>query len=153
MLSTVEVGSLVAEEIVQWLRIFHRRLSPQMTSLNPWTIKFTRYICSKVFGPLKETIAKSSTRFGILLAQSNHEEIISFTDIKRVRRDLGQFSRLPRTEVMHYFTKICRGKRRGKVTVLVTPEKPLEIRYRKRQSDVTVTCHYSFENEFGYVFC
>jgi hypothetical protein len=80
-----------------------------------------------------------NTRYGILFQQNSREEVISFTDIKHVHRDLEQFCRLPRSEVMSYFVKICQGKRRGKVTVLTTPEKTLEITYRKRQSDVTVT--------------
>ena len=124
LMSTIEVGSLIAKEISQWLKIIHRRLSPRMKALHPWTIKFTRYMSWKVFGALKDAISKSSTRYGILLLQTNREDIISYTTINRVHRDFEQFCRLPCTEVVHYFSRICGGKRRGKVAVLVTPEKP-----------------------------
>lgn len=110
LLSTVEVGSLIAEELSQWLKIIHRRLSPRMKALNPWTIKFTLYMSWKVFGALKGAIAKSNTRYGILLEQTNREDTISYTIIKRAHRDLEQFCRLPRTEVIHYFSRICGGK-------------------------------------------
>ena len=118
-----------------------------MKALNPWTVTFSRYMSLQVFSVLNEAITKSSTSYGIVHQHTSREIIISFTEMKRVLRDLEQFCR------MAYFVKNCKRRRRGKVSVLVRPDKILEIRYRKRQSDVVVTCHYSFENEFGYVFC
>jgi hypothetical protein len=53
LLFTVEVGSLIAEEITQWLKIIHRCLSPRMKAVNPWTIRFSRYMSWKVFRVLK----------------------------------------------------------------------------------------------------
>ena len=117
------------------------------------SVELTRYLSWSLFSLMKEVVLKSSTSFGIMLQQSEKEVVITFTNIGRVLRDFETFSRVARTEISsYYFSKTCRGKSKGKIAVLVTEEKPLQIKYIKRKSEIIFKCHYTFENEFGYVF-
>ena len=150
--STTGVGSLIAEEVVQWIKVIHRRLSSAMKARNPWSIYFTRNMSTAVFAALKQAVVKSRSAYGISAEQTDKEEIFSFTNMRRALRDLEKLSGISRSEIVSYFSKECKGNRKGKITVVITEEKPFKVKYRKRQRDVIIECHYSFENEFGYVF-
>ncbi|CAB4034830.1 Hypothetical predicted protein, partial [Paramuricea clavata] len=39
--STIIAGSLIAEEVCEWLKIIRRRLSPRMKARNAWTVELT----------------------------------------------------------------------------------------------------------------
>ena len=106
-----------------------------MKARNPWAVELTRYLSWSLFSLMKEVVLKSSTSFGIMLQQSEKEVVITFTNIGCVLRDFETFSRVARSEISSYYF-----------------QKPLQIKYIKRKSEIIFKCHYSFENEFGYVF-
>lgn len=77
LLSTIEVGLLIAEEITQWLKIIHSRLSQRMKAVNLWTIKFSRYM----------SMYKTYTLgFGIILQASCWEVMSYFVKICQGKR-------------------------------------------------------------------
>ena len=149
--STITVGSLIAEEVCVWLKIIRRRLSARVKARNPWTLEFSRYLSLCVFLKIKEVTTASSTSFGLVIDDTVKETVISFTDKRRLLRDLEIFSEVERSQILSlYLTKDIKGK--GRVAVSVLDEKPFILKYNKRKCEVVVKCHYTYENQFGYIF-
>ncbi|CAH3021302.1 unnamed protein product [Porites evermanni] len=130
--SLLEVGLVIEQEVMLWLKKLHRRLSPRKKARDPWT--------------------KARSSYGVTHSESRRSDCIVYTEENRLIRDLSRLCDVSRNAVMGYFSKQWKGARKGEARVTVTASKPFTISYFKRESYVLMKCHYQYINEFGYTF-
>ena len=150
--SLLEVGLVIEQEVMLWLKKLHRRLSPRKKARDPWTVVVTRDLPANVFGFIMEIIKKARSSYGVTHSESRRSDCIVYTEENRLIRDLSRLCDVSRNAVMGYFSKQWKGARKGEARVTVTASKPFTISYFKRESYVLMKCHYQYINEFGYTF-
>ena len=150
--SVLEVGSIIAGEVILWLKKLYRRLTPRKAVRNPWTAQVARDLPVEIFGFILEMVKKARSRYGVTYFESRSSDSVVYTEENRVVRDLSRLCDVPRASVLEYFSKKCKGARRGTVRVVVTAEKPFTVSYFKKGSQVVVKCYYKYTNEHGYTF-
>lgn len=57
--SLLEVGLVIEQEVMLWLKKLHRRLSPRKKARNPWTVVVARDLPANIFGFIMEMIKKA----------------------------------------------------------------------------------------------
>ena len=150
--SQVAATSMIERELKLWLKAVHRRLSPCCRARNPWTIHFTRDMPEEIFALIMEAVRKARSGYGVSFKSTPTADTITYTHENRLLRDFARLSQMNRGSVSGFFFKKTKEPRKGYVKLAMSTEKPLVLSYFKRKCCVTLECHYSFTNEFGYVF-
>ena len=148
----LEVGPIIAAEVILWLKKLNRRLTPRKTAHNPLTVQLARDLPVKVFSFILETVKKARSRYGVTYLESRASDSIVYTEENRVVRDLARLCDISQALVLEYFSKKFSGARKGNARVVVTAKKPFTVSYYKKGSQVVVKCYYKYTNKHGYTF-
>ena len=87
--SLLEVGLVIEQEVMLWLKKLHRRLSPRKKARNPWTVVVARDLPANVFGFIMEMIKKARSSYGVTHSESRRSDRIVCTEENRLIRDLS----------------------------------------------------------------
>ena len=68
--SLLEVGLVIEQEVMLWLKKLHRRLSPRKKARNPWTVVVARDLPANIFGFIMEMIKKARSSYGVTHSES-----------------------------------------------------------------------------------
>ena len=147
--SLLEVGLVIEQEVMLWLKKLHRRPSPRKKARNPWTVVVARDLPANIFGFIMEMIKKARSSYGVTHSESRRSDRIVCTEENRLIRDLSWLCEMQLWDIFQ-----SNGKEPGKEKprVIVTASKPFTISHFKRESYVLMKCHYQHINEFGYTF-
>lgn len=86
--SLLEVGLVIEQEVMLWLKKLHRRLSPRKKARNPWTVVVARDLPANIFGFIMEMIKKARLSYGVTHSESRRSDRIVCTEENRLIRDL-----------------------------------------------------------------
>ena len=86
--SLLEVGLVIEQEVMLWLKKLHRRLSPRKKARNPWTVVVARDLPANAFGFIMEMIKKARSSYGVTHSESRRSDCIVYTEENRLIRDL-----------------------------------------------------------------
>ena len=87
--SLLEVGLVIEQEVMLWLKKLHRRLSPRKKARNPWTVVVVRDLPANIFGFIMEMIKKARSSYGVTHSESRRSDRIVCTEENRLIRDLS----------------------------------------------------------------
>ena len=87
--SLLEVGLVIEQEVMLWLKKLHRRLSPRKKARNPWTVVVARELPANIFGFIMEMIKKARSSYGVTHSESRRSDRIVCTEENRLIRDLS----------------------------------------------------------------
>lgn len=87
--SLLEVGLVIEQEVMLWLKKLHRRLSPRKKARNPWTVVVARDLPANIFGFIMEMIKKARSSYGVTHSESRRSDRIVCTEENRLIRDLS----------------------------------------------------------------
>lgn len=87
--SLLEVGLVIEQEVMLWLKKLHRRLSPRKKARNPWTVVVARDLPANIFGFIMEMIKKARSSYGVTHSESRRSDRIVCTEQNRLIRDLS----------------------------------------------------------------
>lgn len=87
--SLLEVGLVIEQEVMLWLKKLHRRLSPRKKARNPWTVVVARDLPANIFGFIMEMIKKARSSYGVTHSESHRSDRIVCTEQNRLIRDLS----------------------------------------------------------------
>ena len=87
--SLLEVGLVIEQEVMLWLKKLHRRLSPRKKARNPWTVVVARDLPANIFGFIMEMIKKARSSYGVTHSESSRSDRIVCTEENRLIRDLS----------------------------------------------------------------
>ena len=87
--SLLEVGLVIEQEVMLWLKKLHRRLSPRKKARNPWTVVVARDLPANIFGFIMEMIKKARSSYGVTHSESCRSDRIVCTEQNRLIRDLS----------------------------------------------------------------
>ena len=87
--SLLEVGLVIEQEVMLWLKKLHRRLSPRKKARNPWTVVVARDLPANIFGFIMEMIKKARSSYGVTHSESRRSDCIVCTEENRLIRDLS----------------------------------------------------------------
>ena len=87
--SLLEVGLVIEQEVMLWLKKLHRRLSPRKKARNPWTVVVARDLPANIFGFIMEMIKKTRSSYGVTHSESRRSDRIVYTEENRLIRDLS----------------------------------------------------------------
>ena len=87
--SLLEVGLVIEQEVMLWLKKLHRRLSPRKKARNPWTVVVARDLPAHIFGFIMEMIKKARSSYGVTHSESRRSDRIVCTEQNRLIRDLS----------------------------------------------------------------
>ena len=87
--SLLEVGLVIEQEVMLWLKKLHRRLSPRKKACNPWTVVVARDLPANIFGFIMEMIKKAGSSYGVTHSESRRSDRIVCTEENRLIRDLS----------------------------------------------------------------
>lgn len=87
--SLLEVGLVIEQEVMLWLKKLHRRLSPRKKARNPWTVVVARDLPANIFGFIMEMIKKARLSYGVTHSESRRSDRIVCTEENRLIRDLS----------------------------------------------------------------
>lgn len=87
--SLLEVGLVIEQEVMLWLKKLHRRLSPRKKARNPWTVVVARDLPANIFGFIMEMIKKARLSYGVTHSESRRSDRIVCTEQNRLIRDLS----------------------------------------------------------------
>ena len=101
--SLFEVGLVIEQEVMLWLKKLHRRLSPRKKARNPWTVVVTRNLPANVFGFIMEMIKKARSSYGVTHPESRRSDFILYTEENRLIRDLSRLCDVFRNAIWNIF--------------------------------------------------
>lgn len=87
--SLLEVGLVIEQEVMLWLKKLHRRLSPRKKARNPWTVVVARDLPANIFGFIVEMIKKARSSYGVTHSESRRSDRIVCTEENRLITDLS----------------------------------------------------------------
>lgn len=87
--SLLEVGLVIEQEVMLWLKKLHRRPSPRKKARNPWTVVVARDLPANIFGFIMEMIKKARSSYGVTHSESRRSDHIVCTEQNRLIRDLS----------------------------------------------------------------
>lgn len=87
--SLLEVGLVIEQEVMLWLKKLHRRLSPRKKARNPWTVVVARDLPANIFGFIMEMIKKARSSYGVTHSESRRSDRIVCTEENRLITDLS----------------------------------------------------------------
>lgn len=87
--SLLEVGLVIKQEVMLWLKKLHRRLSPRKKARNPWTVVVARDLPTNIFCFIMEMIKKARSSYGVTHSESRRSDRIVCTEENRLIRDLS----------------------------------------------------------------
>ena len=87
--SLLEVGLVIEQEVMLWLKKLHRRLSPRKKARNPWTVVVARDLPANIFGFIMEMIKKARSSYGVTHSESRRSDRIVCTEENRLIRDMS----------------------------------------------------------------
>lgn len=87
--SLLEVGLVIEQEVMLWLKKLHRRLSPRKKARNPWTVVVARDLPANIFGFIMGMIKKARSSYGVTHSESRRSDRIVCTEENRLIRDLS----------------------------------------------------------------
>lgn len=87
--SLLEVGLVIEQEVMLWLKKLHRRPSPRKKARNPWTVVVARDLPANIFGFIMEMIKKARSSYGVTHSESRRSDRIVCTEENRLIRDLS----------------------------------------------------------------
>lgn len=128
-----------------------RRLKGRMRARDPWTIIFTRDMPQRIFQFFMEVVRKAPSSYGVSCSETRVTDTILYTKQNRLLRDFSRMCDTTKESIEVYFSKGIKVPR-GNAKVTVSADKPFVISYFKRKQQVMLKCHYSFTNEYGYIF-
>lgn len=73
--SLLEVGLVIEQEVMLWLKKLHRRLS-RKKARNPWTVVVARDLPANAFGFIMEMIKKARSSYGVTHSESRRSDCI-----------------------------------------------------------------------------
>ena len=82
--SLLEVGLVIEQEVMLWLKKLHRRLSPRKKARNPWTVVVARDLPANIFGFIMEMIKKARSSYGVTHSESRRSDRIVCTEENRL---------------------------------------------------------------------
>jgi len=145
----VNLGPIIASEILVWLKMIRRRMLPTLKSSNPWFIHLKRGLSKDVFMRMREIVLCSPSMFGIAV----EGETINFTNKNRMIRDFSYLGAVSKSYIKEQICKTFKGKRKGcHAELVICASKPFVMLYDNRKCEVEIQIHYGFWNEFGYAF-
>lgn len=146
---SVKFEAMIAPEIIHWLKIIRKHMSPSPKPRNPWCIVFKRGMPKVVFEAMVEAVLARPSMYGIAV----EERVVKFTQIKRLIRDFSNLSSLSSSQVEAQLEKKFIGKRKGhRANVISKVSKPFSLSYDEKKLEVIVKLFYGYWNELDYSF-
>lgn len=121
----------------------NRRLTPQMSYLHPWIVRFDVPMPQEVFTLLhKGIVNRNRTSYGVDVLEKHGSVTMTFTNMRRLCVLFNQF------EDCQGFTKEL-GDGQGVVKLIVDNEKHGTFKYKIKKEILQFNFHYGYWNAHG----